>query len=50
MEKLTAILVTIIGLIYALGALNLYVVPYGEAIIGIAILVIGIPALIKAFK
>ncbi len=50
MEKLTAILVTIIGLIYALGALNLYAVPYGEAIIGIAILVIGVPALIKAFK
>ena len=50
MEKLTAILVTIIGLIYALGALNLYAVPYGEAIIGIAILVIGIPELIKAFK
>ena len=50
MEKLTAILVTIIGLIYALGALNIYALPYGDAIIGIAILIIGIPALIKAFK
>ncbi len=50
MDKLTSILVTIIGLIYALGALNLYDVPYGDAIIGIAILIIGVPALIKAFK
>jgi hypothetical protein len=50
MEKLTAILVTIIGLIYSLGALNLWDVPYGDAIIGIAVLVIGVPALLKAFK
>ena len=50
MEKLTAILVTIIGLILALGALNIYAVPYGDAIIGIAVLIIGVPALIKSFK
>lgn len=50
MDKLTSILVTIIGLIYALGAFNIYAVPYGDGIIGIAILVIGVPALIKAFK
>jgi len=50
MEKLNAILVTIIGLIYALAALDWYTLPYGDAIIGIAILIIGIPALLKAFK
>tara|TARA_Y100000310_G_C20668105_1_gene808745 strand:- start:2451 stop:2603 length:153 start_codon:yes stop_codon:yes gene_type:complete len=50
MDKLTSILVTIIGLIYTLGALNLYAVPYGDAIIGIAVLVIGVPALLKSFK
>ena len=52
MNKLISILVTVIGLIYTLSdkALGLYEVPYGDAIIGIAILIIGIPALIKAFK
>ena len=50
MNKLTSILVTIIGLIYALGAFDLYTVPYGDGIIGIAILIIGVPPLIKAFK
>ncbi len=50
MNKLDSILVTLIGLIYTLGALDLYAVPYGEAIMGIAILIIGVPPLIKAFK
>ena len=50
MNKLISVLVTLIGLIYTLGALNIYAVPYGDAIIGIAILVIGVPALLKAFK
>jgi len=50
MNKLVSILVTIIGIIYTLSALDLYTVPYGDAIIGLAILVIGVPALIKAFK
>jgi|TARA_B100001971_G_C17707209_1_gene294652 uncharacterized membrane protein len=50
MNKIVAILVTLIGLIYTLGALDLYAVPQGDAIIGIAILIIGVPALIKAFK
>ena len=50
MNKLVSILVTIIGLIYTLSALDLYSVPYMDVIIGIAILVIGVPALIKAYK
>ena len=50
MDKLVAVLVTIIGLIYTLGALDLYAVPYGDTIIGLAILIIGVPALIKAYK
>ena len=51
MNKLTSILVTLIGLIYTIdNGLGLYEVPYGAAIIGIAVLVLGVPALIKAFK
>ena len=42
MNKIIAWLVTIIGLIYTLGALNIYAVPYGDTIIGLAILVMGI--------
>tara|TARA_Y100000310_G_scaffold344820_1_gene459758 strand:+ start:6348 stop:6500 length:153 start_codon:yes stop_codon:yes gene_type:complete len=50
MNKLTALLVTIIGLVYTLGALNIWMVPQADAIIGIAVLIIGVPALIKAYK
>ena len=51
MDKLTSILVTIIGLIYTVDmGFNLWEVPYGSAIIGIAVLILGVPALIKAFK
>lgn len=50
MNKLNSILVTLIGLIYALAGLNLYEVPYMQAIVGIAVLIIGVPALIAAFK
>jgi len=50
MNKLVTVLVTLIGLIYTLGALDIYAVPYGDVIIGIAILIIGVPALIKAFQ
>jgi len=51
MDKLTSILVTLIGLIYTIDmGFDLWTVPYGSAIIGIAVLVLGVPALIKAFK
>ena len=51
MNKLTSILVTLIGLIYTIDmGLELYAVPYGSTIIGLAVLVIGVPELIKAFK
>ena len=46
MNKLTSILVTLIGIIYTIDmGFELYTVPYGSAIIGIAILVIGVPTL-----
>ena len=50
MNKIISILVSLIGLIYTLGALEIYSVPYADAIIGIAILIIGVPALIKSFR
>ena len=51
MNKLTSILVTLIGLIYTIDmGLDLWTVPYGSTIIGIAVLVLGVPSLIKAFK
>ena len=51
MNKLVAILVTLIGLIYTVDmGFDLWTVPYGSAIIGIAVLILGVPALIKAFK
>ena len=47
MNKLVAWAVAIIGLIYSLGALNLYEVPYGDAIVGLIILLIGIAGIAK---
>ena len=51
MEKLTSILVTIIGIVLILPLLTLtFLEVYADWIIAIAVLIIGIPALIKAFK
>ncbi len=50
MNKLTAILVIIIGLILSLDALDVYSVPQADTIIGLAALVIGVLGLIKVFK
>ena len=51
MDKLTAILVTLIGIVLALPLLTLtFLEPYANWIIALAVLVIGVPELIKAFK
>ena len=52
MEKLTAIIVTIIGLLLALKELGVLaaITDYNGWIIAIGVLIIGVPALIKAFK
>ena len=52
MEKLTAIIVTIIGLLLALKELNVLaaVTNYNGWLIAIGVLIVGVPALIKAFK
>ncbi len=50
MAKLTAWLVTIIGLIWLLSALGLYEVPYKDALVAIGVLVIGIGELMRNYK
>ena len=52
MNKLDAILVTLIGLLLALKELGVLaaITDYNGWIIAIVILVIGVPPLIKAFK
>ena len=50
MEKLTAWLVTIIGLVLAIAALGIYEIPYSDVIIAVIVLVIGIVALVKNYK
>ena len=50
MAKLTAWLVTIIGLILVLASFGLYEVPYKDTIIAIAVLVIGIGKLLRNYK
>jgi len=49
MAKLTAWLITIIGVILVLAALNLYTVPYSDLIIALAVLVIGIGKLMRNY-
>ena len=50
MAKITAWLVTLIGVILTLAALNIYTVPYSEALIALAVLVIGIAKLIRNYS
>ena len=49
MAKLTAVLVTVIGVILTLAALKLYTVPYSEVIIAVAVLVVGIGKLMRNY-
>ncbi|MBU0962930.1 MAG: hypothetical protein KKD48_03430 [Nanoarchaeota archaeon] len=50
MAKLTAWLVTVIGLILAIAALNLYTIPYQNLIIALAVLAIGVGKLLRNYK
>ncbi|MEK6820093.1 MAG: hypothetical protein AABX71_00090 [Nanoarchaeota archaeon] len=50
MAKLTAVLVTIIGIVLVLSALAVYEIPYKDLIIAIAVLVVGVGKLIRNFK
>jgi len=50
MAKVTAVLITIIGLVLTLDALNLYTVPYMVSIVALAWLVIGITKLMRNYK
>ena len=50
MAKLTAWLVTLVGLILVLAVLGLYEVPYKDAIIAIAVLVVGIGKLVRNYS
>lgn len=50
MAKLTAWLVTVIGLVLVLSALGIYEVPYSDVIIALAVLVIGIGKLLRNYK
>jgi hypothetical protein len=50
MAKLTAILMTLAGLVLSLEALNVYDVPYGSSIVGLSFLIAGIGKLVRNFK
>ncbi len=50
MAKLTAWVVTILGVILALAAFGLYEIPYKDALIAIGVLVIGIGKLVRNYK
>ncbi len=50
MAKTTAILITVIGILLSLDALNVYTVPYTASIVALAWLVIGITKLIRNFS
>jgi VIT1/CCC1 family predicted Fe2+/Mn2+ transporter len=50
MAKVTAVLITIIGLVLALDALNIYTVPYTASIVAIGWLAVGITKLIRNFS
>lgn len=50
MAKLTAIVVTLIGIILAINASGLYTIPYTDWLIAIGVLVIGIGKLIRNYK
>ena len=50
MAKLTAIIVTLIGIILAINASALYTIPYTDWLIAIGVLVVGIGKLIRNFK
>jgi len=51
MDKLTAILVTIVGILLILPLLGVDIgVSITDWIVALAVLIIGIPALIKSFK
>ena len=50
MAKVTAVLITIIGLVLALDAFNLYSVPYTASIVAIGWLAVGITKLIRNFS
>ncbi len=50
MAKLTAWLVTIIGIILVLPALGLYTVPYQNLIVALAVLVVGIGKLMRNYS
>jgi len=50
MAKLTAWLVTLVGLILTLEALSIYTVPYSSVIIALAVLVVGIGKLMRNYR
>jgi predicted RND superfamily exporter protein len=50
MAKLTAWLVTLVGLIWTLSALGIYDIPYSDVIVALAVLVIGIGKLVRNYK
>ena len=50
MAKITAIIVTLIGIILAINVSGLYTIPYTDWLIAIGVLVIGIAKLIRNFK
>ena len=50
MAKLTAWLVTVIGLVLALAAFGIYEIPYSDVIIALAVLIVGIGKLIRNYK
>lgn len=50
MAKLTAIVVTILGILLTLSALDIYTIPYQESIVAIGVLVVGVGKLIRNFS
>lgn len=50
MAKLTAIIVTILGIILVINASALYTIPYTDWLIAIGVLIVGIGKLIRNYK